>query len=117
MGAAAGIGAAGSLFSGLQQMKAGSEESREAMRATGQQVKRQREDLEDAKKSQELDFLSSGVKLEGTPLEVLAETEKRGQADIKETLRSGKRQADSLRRAGRNALIGAAFQAGSTAAG
>jgi hypothetical protein len=113
MGAQA-IEMVGSTYGAMQEAKAAREEGKEALRTAGRDVRRQRQELESAKKSQTMDFLSSGVQLEGTPLEVLAETERRGQEDIQETLRQGKRQADTFRRQGRNRLMQQAFQTATT---
>ena len=49
---------------------------------TKEEAARQKRGNEDFEKKQRLAFLKSGVRLEGTPLQVLAETESRGQEQV-----------------------------------
>jgi len=118
MGAAAiggGLGAVGSIYGGIQAQKAGEEQAGAIGRDTQENAKRNREDLESLKKKQTLGFLNSGVLLEGTPLLVLEETERKGSADIQGGIQRGMQQANAARRAGRDAFIGSIFSAGSQA--
>jgi hypothetical protein len=56
---------------------------------TAEEAKRQSKANKDFEQNQRLKFLKSGVRLEGTPLQVLAETESRGQEQVDAFSKSG----------------------------
>lgn len=129
--AMAAIGAASSVASGIASNSAAKRESSmiaqqsaiamsEARRAAGQRA----EDVQSFMSTQARGYLNSGVTLEGSPLLVMEETRRRGQAEVDAIMRSGraqsslmKQRADQMRTSGRNALFGSLFKAGASFAG
>lgn len=103
--------AVGGVVQGVQQAKAGREEAMETLKASKENARRRREELEKFKGKQRMGFLESGVLLEGSPLLVLEETERKGSEEIQEITEGGFRRANKLRRAGRDAFIGSMFSA------
>lgn len=72
---------------------------------------------------QQEEYSSSGVTMAGTPAEVLADTRKRGQTEVDAIARRGafqaqlmRTQANQAKAAGRNAMLGGIFKAGTSVA-
>ena len=130
--------AIGSVVGGIQQSNAASDQAKIAERnqqqaqeaakqsriEAGERADISRRDTQRLKSKQLVGFLSSGVRLEGTPLDVLAETERLGEEDVQSILRGGEARAsefgaqaanfglqgDIARTKGRGALIGGLTQ-------
>lgn len=124
------LSAGGSIYGGMQASQSAKEEAA---------LQRQQGDLAAAEASrnatdeaynqtqnvtrQKMAFLANGVTLEGSPLEVLAETKNQGQRSVNAILQQGAAQknlsyqsAQVTQNKGRAALISGVLQAGSTTA-
>jgi hypothetical protein len=118
------------IFSGIQANSAYGTEAG-ALKAQANEAIRQAE-LDAAAKANEVrqfagnqqeEYASSGVTLAGTPAEVIADTQKRGQQEVDAIARRGAFQAQMMRTqanqaqsSGRNAILGGIFKAGTSIA-
>lgn len=124
-----GLGAASSLMSGYQSLKASKVQQENAISQTKAQIQEnarvsvkqanaERKAADITARQQKLAYLSSGVSLSGSPLLVLAETRSRGESNAKEILAANTAstkaigsQTDTtlsnLSSSGRRAFIGA----------
>ena len=99
--------AAGTVIGGLQQRGA----AKAAAKATSIEAQRQADLVQEERelqarsearqnieleKRQKLAFIKSGVSFEGSPLLILAETERKGAENVEAILRSGRTQATGL---------------------
>jgi hypothetical protein len=127
----AGLSAASSIAGGIASNSAAKREASmmaqqsaiamsEARRTAGQRA----EDVQSFMSTQARGYSNSGVTLDGTPLLVLEETRRRGQAEVDAIMRSGRAQSSLIRQraaqtrtSGRNALLGSFLKAGATMAG
>lgn len=105
--ATAVIGAASSVMGGIEASrqadiesdiaKRNAQQARVAAEQSRQEAQERadisREATEKLRSRQLTGFLKSGVRLEGTPLEVLAETERLGEEDVQSILRGGEARA------------------------
>lgn len=114
MGAAVGAGL--SAVSGLAQIFGGASEADEAnrqaaetVRQTREEAKRRTEEVSKFAKKQEVQFLKSGVELEGSPLLVLEETRRKGAEEISDFISGQKAQVEATTRAGRRKFISGLF--------
>lgn len=126
----AGIQAASAIAGGISSAKAGNKEAamagqqaslvqQEAQRNAQQKAR----EVRNFRSNQGLAYLSSGVTLEGTPIQKMEETRQLGQQEVNAIMSRGRAQADLLmqqgrmaKTAGRNAMIGSLFKAAGTAA-
>lgn len=119
--ATAGLASAGaSIFGGLQANKAAKdeaarieEEGRLAQQEADEEAARRAKQVRKFAARQKLSFLKNGVRLEGTPLAVLDETQAEGQAEVDAISKRGQAisrlrtsQASQTRSSGRASLIG-----------
>lgn len=101
-----GVGAVGSVVQGLGQARAEKTNEKQARLATKLDVKQKEREGRALMAEQQLQFLNSGVTLEGTPLSVIGQTAGFVEEDkqiIKATGRLAEQQARQRRR---NALVG-----------
>lgn len=104
--AASAISTGAQLIGGVQASR---ESKRQAARARAEAEERARESERETRRlraRQVTGFLKSGVLLEGTPLEVLEETELLGAEDAAAIRAGGQARARQLRAEGRSRLIG-----------
>lgn len=131
-----GVSALSSVMGGMEQQQAANQQSEYAMaEATmkGKESARQsvlaasneKAESERVRRAQKLAYMSSGVSLEGSPLLVMEQTRRTGQANIDEILAAGgsasaasmtegRVKADSLKSTGRQAFMSGLSNAGST---
>lgn len=90
-------------------------------RFTAQQKARE---VSNFRAKQGINYMASGVTLEGTPLQKMEETRRLGQQEVDAMMRRGQAQSDLLmqrgraqRNAGRAAMLGSILKAGTSAAG
>jgi 3-deoxy-D-arabino-heptulosonate 7-phosphate (DAHP) synthase len=118
------------IFGGIQANQAYSAEAG-ALKAQSNEAIKQAE-LEAASKAdqvrqyaanQQEDYSSSGVTLAGTPAQVIADTHRKGQQEVDAIARRGafqaqllRTQANQVKSAGRNAILGGLFKAGTSVA-
>lgn len=84
-----------------------------AVQESEREAERQQEANERFEQRQRLSFLKAGVRLEGTPLQVLAETQEKGTEEVEAVRERGiaeggllRSRAQVTRRGGRSALLG-----------
>ena len=118
------------VIQGAEAQKAAKTESRAlrgqaalALSESDREAVQLQERNEEFEQRQRLSFLKSGVRLEGTPLEVLAETKRAGEEEVESIRESGVAQAGLFRsrgqileRRGRAAFIGSLGQASTSGA-
>lgn len=109
-----------SLYSGYQQKQAAKSEAglmedqgRLELEESKDEAARRAKEIRKFSARQKLAFIKNGVRLEGSPLDVIDETLTEGQKEVDSVLRRGNalydlrtRQADNLKKSGRAALIG-----------
>lgn len=119
------ISAAGAIGSGVSSMRASGAETdrmntqarlmeQEAQIAAAQRAR----EVELFRGKQSISYMDAGVKLEGTPLQMLEETRRLGKQEIDALMTRGKmqsalmkQQAQMTRKAGRNAFFGSLLSA------
>lgn len=93
------------IVGGIEAQKA-SREQIKATREEAAEVKRQSlSETKSLKSRQIVNFLKSGVILEGTPIEILEETQRLGEEDIASIARQERAQISQLKAQGRAALL------------
>lgn len=102
----AGLQVGGSILGGIQQQEAYEDQAKIQEQQAEEQARQLARENIQLEKAQKVAYLSSGVSLEGSPLLVMAEDRRIGQENIQNTLETGRTQASSLRKSGRQALIG-----------
>jgi len=124
----AGVGAAASLFGGVQGQQEGRKQAKnakanaaaraaETKRITERQVVLEERNIKGTLASQEIGFLAGGVTLAGSPLLLMEETRRFGAENIEEIKKAGEAgsaaqiaegnaTAKSAKASGRQALIG-----------
>jgi len=100
-----GLGAAASIYAGIQQKKEADIQANIAREESIAEAKKKGEEAEKFMESQELSYLKSGVMLEGSPLMVLADTSRKSLEEQRSIRRAGSAKAETLKRTGRAALI------------
>lgn len=128
-----GMSAAGGvmdIFGGIQANQAYSTEagmlqsqSNYALQQAAQDAQSKANDVRQFAADQQEQYASSGVTLEGTPAQVLADTRKRGQQEVNAISKRGafqaqlmRTQANQYKSAGRSALLGGIAKAGTSVA-
>lgn len=119
------------MMQGVETAKAASREAKD-LKKQGAMAHRESEraadiragQIEEFEGVQRLQYLKSGVRLEGTPLQILAETRGKGAEEVSSMRQSGRARASLFRskskmvkRAGRAGLVGAAGSASASAPG
>lgn len=112
---------ANSTYNGYAgQMKA---QANEAIRSAEQNAQAKADQVRQYAGNQQEEYASSGITMAGTPAMVLADTRKKGQAEVAAITRQGAFQAQMMRTqakqaqsSGRNALLGGIFKAGTSVA-
>jgi len=104
------ISFAGSTEAARKQKSAANKEADQLQRESRIQAGFSEERTEKLKGIQRSRFLSSGVRLEGSPLLVLEETRSRGAAEAKNIIESGTARAQSIRRRASAQFQGQLFQ-------
>ena len=99
------IGVAIATVSGVMANRAAVEAGNEEKRAAEEQTRVASRENIALEKRQKLAFLKSGVGLEGTPLLMLAETEKIGKSNEAEITRGGSAAANARYASGRAAMV------------
>lgn len=99
-----GTVAGGSILSGIGQAQAAEEQADIIGRETTEAAKQRKKQIQALASRQKVDFLKSGVTLEGTPIDIFADTFKTGQEDIDTIIRSGRSQQRAVISRGRSAL-------------
>jgi len=116
------------IIQGLEAQKATKTEGKAlrnqgavALRESEREAARLQETNEDFEQKQRLSFLKSGVKLEGTPLDVLAETQRVGAEEVTAVREAGVARAGLFRskarvteRGGRASFLGSLASASAT---
>lgn len=109
----------GGITQGRAQNKAAQAQADLIEQETKIQAERKEQEVESFRKKQEMAFLKSGVILEGSPLMVLHETERKGLEDVQNIKSTGSKKAAAVRQSGRQAfqqgVFGGAMSAGQTA--
>lgn len=128
-----GMTAAGGImdiFGGMQASQAYNTEagalkaqSNEAIREATLNAEAKANEVRQFAGQQQEEYSSSGVTLEGTPAQVIADTQKRGQREVDAIARRGafqaqlmRTQANQARAAGRNSILGGIMKAGTSVA-
>lgn len=96
----------GSLYGGISAYNESGRQATLELQEAERQARLIAEEDTNYRSKMEMGFLKSGVSLEGTPLIVLEESVKRTRDDINAVRTSGRQRASSLKRQGRDALIG-----------
>lgn len=110
------LAAGGKISSGIEQNKAAREEARQIGSDADRYAREREQDAIDVAKRQKLSFIKSGIDITpGSPLLMLAETKAKGRREAGFIREKAGRQAKSLKRSGRSALISSLLGAGSTA--
>ncbi len=121
------LGTGLSLFSGLQSMGAGNQQSKQAIeqskaqaaeiaRVSTREAYQEQQNAESVRRQQKLAYLTSGVSLSGSPLLIMEQTRSKGAANAAEIMRSGEAsstaqmqegrvQASKLKTSGRNEFV------------
>lgn len=103
--AAAAVSIGGSVIGGLQANKESKRQARIARAEAEERAKASERRTDKIRSQQLVGFLKSGVRIAGTPEEVLAETEQLGAEEAASIRRSGEATARGLRAQGRQALF------------
>jgi hypothetical protein len=112
----AALGTGGQVFSGIEKRKALKKEARDVKEEADFLANQTREDAEKVQERQKLKFIKSGLEIApGTVLMTLADTKIKGDRMASRISERGRKQSKTLKRAGRNALIGGLLKGGSTA--
>lgn len=106
----------GSLYGGLAANKESKIQAQQLREETEIQARNIAEEDRDLRGLMKVSFLKSGVTLEGTPLMVLADAKKKSEQDVADLRRSGSARADSIRRRGKDALVGGILSSAETGA-
>ncbi len=106
--AVASVASGASAMVGAKQQADASTEQAEA------QARAQAKETLDFEKQQKLNFLKSGVSLEGSPLLIMAETRDQGVSNIQNIQDQGATAASNAIAGGRSALIGSVASAAKT---
>jgi hypothetical protein len=118
--AALAVGQAGlQVVGGIQANREARRQSRIAKAEAEERAQARARDVKKFRARQMVNFLKSGVTLEGTPTDVLTETEKLGAQEVSSIRGAGRERARTLRAQGRQALfsgISGALRTGSQAA-
>lgn len=111
----AGLGVAGAIQANRQasaQRQVAEQAARQAQFEAEERAKARARDVKRLRSRQLVGFLKSGVALEGTPLDVLEETERLGEEDVAAIRRGGQARAGQFRQqaelasaAGRSRLL------------
>ncbi len=96
-GAAAAIGAGGVLYSAHQRKQAQREQASELEDRLEYEAERREREEEKLLSRQRAAYAASGVRLEGTPLEVIKYTQEEASREREELLRRGQYTADLMR--------------------
>lgn len=115
--AATALQAVGSIYGGIQANKAAKEQARIAQEDARAAADARGKQITKLKAEQQAQFAASGVTLDGTPLMVLDETQREGDAEVNDILRQGRNNAKVIRTQGRNALTSGILSAATTTAG
>lgn len=115
--AATAVQAVGGILGGMQANKVAKENARIEMENAKAEAKQKAKEVERLRSLQQAQYGASGVTLDGTPLMVLDETQKEGDAEVNDILRRGSNNAKVLRMEGRNAFTSGLFKAAGTVGG
>ena len=108
------VSGVGSLVGGVSSFMESKEQAKLAQQQAETQARAEARSNIALESQQKVAFLNSGVSLQGSPLMVLQETERKGEENVGAIIQSGQTQAASLRSSGRSALIGGIGSAGSS---
>lgn len=111
------VGGAGSIYSGVKQEEEARRQADIVDREGEIEAARLAEEGKKFGARQEMSYLKSGVLLEGSPLLVLADTNRKNLEDQSNTRASASARSSSLRRSGREAFVSSLFQGISQMAG
>lgn len=105
----------GSLYGGFAAAKEAKAQAKIAREQAAVEARRAAEEDRDFRSQMKMSYLKSGVTLEGTPLETIARAKAQSEQDVMDILKSGAARASSLKRRGRDAMVGGVLGAGETA--
>lgn len=106
----------GALYGGISANKEAKIQARQAREMAEVEARRAAEEDRDFRGKMAMSYLKSGVTLEGTPLMVLARAKAQSEQDVADIRRTGAQRAASLRRRGRDALVGGVLSGAETGA-
>lgn len=109
--------AATSIAGGLSSMAAGREQAEAQVEQTEDAMRQRTRKTMELEKIQKLNYLKSGVSLEGSPLLIMAETRDIGAQDVTNIRDSGQDAASSYISQGRQSLFSSVGQAAGSMAG
>ena len=111
----AGVNAAGSLYSGFEQKKEADKQARELQEEANYLAEQSRERAERTVQNQKLSYIKSGIQLDSESSQFMfKDTKVKGEHEASRITERGRKQAKSLKRQGRQALIGGVFGAASS---
>ena len=111
----AGVGAAGSLYQGIEQKKEADKQARELQEEANFQANQSRERAERTVQRQKLSYIKSGIQLDSESSKFMfKDTREKGGREASRISERGRKQSSNLKRQGRQALIGGIFGATSS---
>lgn len=112
---AAGLGAAGSLYSGIEQRNSANKTAKELKAEAEYLAQQKKEDTEGLIQKQKMAYIKSGIELTpDSPLLMLADTRRKGYEEARRIRDRGYKQARNIRNQGRQALTESVFSAASS---